>query len=477
MSNTPNPTPTPPPVTPPPEPPKDTLRESFMKSLQLTVEPTAPDPQVSAIGEPAPDTGVEKTTGPNDFTPESGSMHEILARMKRNPAPEPAPAAPVTPPEPAPVTPPPAPAAVTPPPAPVTPAPTPTPAVTPPTPVELTEAQKQLRVPEFPKRETPVADPKPSPSTLDMSGLDDDEIYEVRTAEFAEAKYPDKYKGHAQRVLDFIKKHKQYVQTAAPESTLDRDDAEYQRFLKANKPTVTDTERRRLERERRVEEAAVEAQQRLAPATQKLSEELTLLKAAPLVEKTINDYKSLVKEVMPKDDDPLVKAAVEETTATAVDAGKEFLLLASRLKDYDSRNSTHVWLGDFIAEQGELFVKSGHPSLKRGGKTFVPRAKYNVMPPDERAKHFTFTDEDVLNIIAINAKSAAEYRANTERTKLEKMGYRRVSSSAAPATPPVSATPPVAEPSPRAMSSTAAGDDPGPSSPTDPFLRFMGAVR
>lgn len=453
-------TPTPTPAATPAPEPKDSLRDSFMKSLQLTVAP-ASDPALQATGEPAPDTGVEKSSGVEDFTDGGGSLHEIVNRMKKEPAPVETPVTPPVTPTPAPVAATPAP--VTPAPAPVTPAPVQSP--------ELTEAQKALKVPEFPSREAVPAQPNITPSNLDVSGLDEDEVHEVRTAEFAESKYPERYKGHAQRVLDFIKKHKQYVQTAPTDSTLDRDDAEYQRFLKTNKPTVTDGERRRLERERLMEEAAAEAQKRMSPVAQRLAEELTQLKAAPLVEKTINDYKSLLKEVMPKDDDPLLEDAVKNMSQKAVEAGKEFLLLSTRLKDYDSRNETHKWLGDFIAEQGDLFIKSGHPSLKRSGKSFAPRAKFNTMNADERAKHFTFSDEDVLNIIAINAKAAAEHQAKTEREKFERMGYTRVK---VPQAPVVETRPIVPEVSPRANASPAASSTPSNPVQNDPFLRYMG---
>lgn len=438
------------------------LHASLLRSLELTVNPADPNPRVPDA--PEPDTGVEKPSTVDDFSDRSGSLADKLARIEKEGtnAPTPTPPADPTP----------TPEAVTPTgDAPVTPTPTPNPETPEPAVAEL----PKIKVPELPR---PMSDDivlPPPPSTLDVSGLDEDEVEEVRTAEFAEQRYPQRYPGHAKRVLEYIRKHKQFVKTQEqenPDVSFDQSNTAYQRFLEANRPTITSSERKRLERERLLEEAASIAERRLAGKTKKLEEEVTQLKATPLVERTINDFKSLVKEIMPKEDDPIVLEKAEEMTGLAVTAGKEYLLLSSQLKQFDTKNETHKWLADFIKEQGELYVQSKHESLRRGGKSFLPRHQFNNLPADERAKHFSFSDEDVLQLIAVNAKAAAEFHAKTERDRLKRAGYTRTPSATAPTspTPPV---PPPLEPSARATPTVTGGGPIGDGQPTDPFLRFM----
>lgn len=455
MSNTPTPT------VPPTDAELSSLHTSLLKSLQLTVTPPSPAP----TGAPVPDTGVEVPSTIEDFSEGSGSLADKMRKIERETAATP-PSAP--PPEPAPAP------AVPPPSDPITPPPA---AVVPPPPAVAPETPKPLKIPELPKplNLDELNTPPLSLDRLDLSGLDDEEQEEVRTAVFAENQYPAKYKGYGQQVLDFIKKHKQFVsqqEQENPDVQFDRTNQSYQRFLETNRPAVSNSERKRLERERLLEEAAALAEKKLSAKTRKLEEEVTQLKATPVVEKTINDYKSLVKEWMPKEDDPIVVEAVESMTAKAVDAGREFLMLSSNLKPYDTKNETHRWLADFIQEQGELYVKSGHESLKRGARTFVPRAQYNSLASEQRNKHFTFTDEDILQLIAVNAKAAAEYHSTNEKKRLERAGYTR---TPAPQTPAAVPPPPAPTPvSPRATPTIAAPSSaPSSNAPSDPFLKFM----
>lgn len=451
--------------TPPAAPEQSSLHTSLLKSLHLTINPADPNPINPPVNAaPTPDTGVEVPSTIYDFSEGSGSLADKIHKMTKDginvePPATPAAVPPVTPPVAvAPVTPP---AAVTPP---LEPTPTPAPVVAEPA---------RVKVPEFPK---PISDGTilpPPPHGLDLNGLDEDEVEEVKTALFAERQYPEKYNGYGKRVLEFIQKHKQFVkqqETENPDVSFDNSNAAYQKFLQGNRPAATNSERKRLERERLLDEAASMAEKRLASKTKRLEDEVTQLKATPIVEKTLNDYRSMLKDLMPKDEDPLVVEAVTTMSGKAVEAGKEFLLLSSSLKPYDSSNETHKWLANFIQEQGELYQKSGHASLKRGTRSFVPRAKFNSLPADERAKHFTFTDEDVLQIIAVNAKAAAEYHATNEKERLNKAGYTRVAPVPAAVAP---VTPAVPDVSVRASASVAPGGPLETAPSGDPFQRFM----
>lgn len=446
--------------TPPAAPEQSSLHTSLLKSLHLTINPADPTPVNPPSGAPVPDTGVE-VPSTIDFSEGSGSLADQINKMTKDGINMPPVVAPVV-------------DSVIPP---VVPVVAPPVAVTPPvepTPAPVVPEPRKINVPELPKPFTNDTILPPPPHGLDLNGLDEDEVEEVKTALFAEQQYPSKYSGYGKRVLEFIQKHKQFVkqqESENPDVSFDNSNANYQKFLQTNRPATTAAERKRLERERLLDEAASMAEKRLAGKTKRLEDEVTQLKATPIVEKTLNDYRSLLKDLMPKDEDPLVVEAVTNMSGKAVEAGKEFLLLSSSLKPYDSGNETHKWLATFIQEQGELYQKSGHASLKRGSRTFVPRAKYNSLNADERAKHFTFSDEDVLQIIAVNAKAAAEYHANNEKERLTKAGYSRSAPTTPVIVPPVtSATPDV---SARATASVAPGGALETAPVGDPFQRFM----
>lgn len=441
------------------DPPAQTsLHTSFLKSLQLTVTPSAAVP--SATGAPVPDTGVEVPSNVYDFSEGSGSLADKISKINKEAAAAPAVTPPVvvapvvTPVETPPVTP----AAVTPAPALVVP-----------------ELPRVNKLPDLPKPFLEDTVLPPPPINIDLSSLDEDEADRVRTAMFAEQKYPERYAGRAKQIFDFITRHKNFMRAQEAENpnvSFDGSNEEYGKFLKSNPLPLSASELKRFDRERMLEEAASLAEKRISVKTKRLEDEVTQLKAAPIVERTINDYKSLVKELMPKDDDPIVQQAATGMASRAVEVGQEFLMLSSSLKQYDSKNDIHKWLADFIQEQGELYQKTGHASLKRGTKNFVPRSKFNSLPADERAKHFTFTDEDVLQLIAVSAKAAAEFHSTNERDRLKKAGYTRV--TAAPVAPPVIAPVVTTDVSARASPTVVGGGPVSDGRQQDVFLRYMG---
>jgi hypothetical protein len=59
----------------------------------------------------------------------------------------------------------------------------------------------------------------------------------------------------------------------------------------------------------------------------------------------------------------------------------------------------------------------------RGGKTFVRRERMPLVPKDQVSKYYTFSDEDIINLIALRAKEAMNSKISSTRSALEKAGY------------------------------------------------------
>ena len=109
--------------------------------------------------------------------------------------------------------------------------------------------------------------------------------------------------------------------------------------------------------------------------------------------------------------------AVERTAAT-------IYMLAHQLANFDPKNSAHAGLAQFALTQEEALLK--RPSADRfndEGLAFARKAEYDRMPKEQRAKHWTFTAEDLTFLatraIAKQAKAdlAAEDAKFTKRAR------------------------------------------------------------
>ncbi len=106
-------------------------------------------------------------------------------------------------------------------------------------------------------------------------------------------------------------------------------------------------------------------------------------------------------------------------------------------------------------------------------KTFLPRHEFGEMmskTPQQAAQYWTFSDDDVLRMLAINAHLAV----NDQYRRLEASGFHREKKSASPTTPP-GTTPPSAPAAPalqapiqRATVSAAPGAASRSTAPADP---------
>lgn len=357
------------------------------------------------------------------------------------------------------------------------------PASTPPVapPVAATTTPPPARdavVDKFKLQEIPQQKPAPlptslSPLNLDLSGLDEDERAEMETAVFAEQKHPDRYKGHAQRVLDYLKQHKRVVgeiESAGDEDV--EDSSKYKAFVKANKPAITNAERRKLDQERISYQAAQEAKAEMSSQLEDLRKQIAETRAGPVIERSLNDFRTVVETILPKEDDPIVSQISNSFRDTAVHAAEQFIKLSNKQISYDPANPIHRGMADFIEDQAGLFQKTGDPGLKRGKQTFVSRATYNTMAPEQRTNHFTFTDDDVLRILAVNAKMNAEQTIANERKRLEQAGYTRSTprAGAAVVTPPAQVIP---DPSPRTSVGMLPPEPTVTSKPKDPFHDYL----
>lgn len=424
--------PTPPPAAPPANPPSvDPFAADLAKSMNLVIEG----------GNVAPIEPAKLETPPPTVEPAMVTLGEKVA-MKPEGAPN-------TPPPPAP----------TPQPA---PAPTPTSVPEPskkvvvkkaePKPVVVPPAPTPAPAPQPPA--TPPPAPAPAPVNSDeeyIKGLSEAQREELELARYAESKHPE-MKGKANEVLAYFKKVDEFA-LKHPDLTPESD--EFKQFVANNQPKFSN--RRALEVSRIKDQAVDEAAQKLRKETDdKLAEirrKTYELETRPKVEKAVKEFEEALtsgqyavpegvsdigNEVAKRIKEVGYDKALKEYPVEAplikqsMAAAQEYLNIMNGLATVDFNNPTHSWLADFVEQQGNFFAQNAKPAQKVvDGRTFLPRAQFSELArtnPKEATRHWTFTDAQILEMIAVNGLVAA----HSEVQRLEQAGFKRERKSAKP---------------------------------------------
>lgn len=359
-------------------------------------------------------------------------------------------------------------------------------------PVEVKAKKVSIQAPEpTPQVLTPVA-PVETPVVI-SDEFDEEEKDEIELAKFAAKSNPEKYSGLDKKLETFFKKHNDYLDQKLGEDPhfepdVDKND-DYRRWMQANRPELPRHEKRKLEREflikRAKEEAVAEADSRLQEVNNRLRE----VETRPRIAKSIDNFVDALNGILPEDistslksntleaDLPVEGEVVKQYLGLAKHAASEFLNLTEGLSKYDPKNPTHSWLGTFIHEQGTLFLKNGGKELEREGKKFIPRAEYNGLPADRKDKFWSFSNSDVLDMLAYNAKANVETAVAKEREKYDKVVAAKAKKAGTGQKPAVVSTPTGVENSdvsPRAASAPVAATGSSPAhSGRDPLMAHI----
>lgn len=322
---------------------------------------------------------------------------------------------------------------------------------------EVVDKAFDKRIPK-PEPKPEKKEPEPDPDDEFIATLDEDSKYEVDLARFAEAKGQ---KGRVKETVTYLKAITDYFAKHKDEEgrTFDDEDEDYQKFLRQKRPKISPSERRRTEVAYAADIAGKEAEDRvrkeLAPKIEAAEERTRDNEAKPRIAaelKKFNDdllsieapadspLKEAVDLVKAKgdaatDDDPVYGTIVLRELNFGRSAAAEFLALANGVKRFDPSGHLHKFLADFLENQGQDFAKNGGDmrarTLQDGTKqTFLTRLQYAqaiAKDPDKTSReHFTFSDQDVLDMISINTKKLITQNVELAATKLTKAGYGRL---------------------------------------------------
>lgn len=290
------------------------------------------------------------------------------------------------------------------------------------------------------------------------NNLTPQEKRELDLWKFAAVREPDKYKDAPKKWLDFYKKVDAYIAKASEgdtDRTLDDKDEEFVKFVQQNKPAFSAAEREDI-RDMMVEDRVTnrvktQYEKELESRDKKLRE----IEMRPIVEKTLNHFdshalalmantkESTAAEVAAKISEvgfeearkeyrietPIVEAEWKRTRELA----SEYLKLKTGLETINVEKPIHKELVNFIIGQGTIFEAEGGDARFRAGpngqrQQFLPNHKFNELAstnPAQIGNYWTFSDGDVIDLLAIDANQNAQRLIKAKEKELEDAGYKR----------------------------------------------------
>ena len=100
-----------------------------------------------------------------------------------------------------------------------------------------------------------------------------------------------------------------------------------------------------------------------------------------------------------------------------------FVDITQGMAPYDETNQTHKELLDWVNKEQENFIQGGETGKE--GKTFMRRERFYATPENQRTQYYTWTDDDLLNLLVMRAKQRlrsggyaaerAEFQPSAER--------------------------------------------------------------
>lgn len=313
------------------------------------------------------------------------------------------------------------------------------------------------------KVESGIDDMAPPPAENDFGDWTDEEIEQYELAKNAEALEPEKYKGLTESTKKFRDSVAEYIsreQKEDPNRSFDSDDYEFMQFVQQHRPPeISKRDVRRVQDDMVARRAVDLVKRDYDGKLEDLRRENQLIKSQPKIEKAKGRFARALDTFLAKDENPhmakFVKEASEigwngfsekyptlapvfgEETQRGSEMAEEFVRIAERVSEYDARNPTHAQLAEFIETQGKLFAEKGGDARIRDGKTFIPRSEWAKLVSeydelakakdpkakelyDKAAKHWTYSDEEVLDLIALDTKYRMDFRLKSEIDRVKR---------------------------------------------------------
>ncbi len=296
---------------------------------------------------------------------------------------------------------------------------------------------------EPPKAEAPKPEPKADPDAEYVAGLTDEQKEELAEADFAEAHFGEKYKGRRKKLIDFYKAADAKL-VANPD--LINNEEEFGKLM-SGKPKMEAYDQRKVIRGMAAEEAERKVEEKSKAKYDELDERTRRAELQPGVASVVKTFDEGVSAVMEDGDDkdivatvfkklkedpaaaaadyPLETTAIAHAQSTHRELAHTYTMLVNNLVKFDAKNEQHMWLFNFVDRQSKVFLEKGGKELVRDGRTFVPRGDPRLKEPGAGEKWWTFSNRQVMELLALNAKGEARARIEQTTKWAEDNGFAR----------------------------------------------------
>lgn len=357
---------------------------------------------------------------------------------------------------------------------------------------ETVEKALEGRTP--PKTETATTEaPKPNAQDEEYeAGLEEEQREELELARFAAQKNPERYKDLPRQIVSYFRAADAEYDRLR-QANAETADAEIKAWTEENKPQGLSYRERKTFIESRAEEKVLSKTERMiAERDERYERELHQLKVKPQIEKSVEVFRDQTRKSMALagedqpgvelaarakevgwdaaiDEDKIEGPIVRQVHQNAELLARAYLDIATGTTPFDPDNRTHASVLDFVIQDGQRFAQAGGDARVRElngvKKTFLPRDQYVAVQAKDANKaqqeHWTFEDHEILARLAEDAARAANFHVRQKRDELEKAGYKREKTKAAPkkeATPAKPATAAAQDPpSPKSTPSSSPG--------------------
>lgn len=274
------------------------------------------------------------------------------------------------------------------------------------------------------------------------------EVYDL--AKYASEKMPNEYKGADEEFKKYFTGTRQYIEKRLkddPHLNLSEDE-EYKTFIARNRPKFGSSDARKVEQEMLLEKAEARAREKLRPEIERVKREQERIALAPKVQQKKAQVQQVVKQIIPEDfrkvleeeggldklskTKPMEFAAIDAVTGQAMASANLLVDITTGNVGYDPSNNDHVALLDWVNQQQDAFINSGQ--THRDGKVFMRRERYFQLPEGKRSEYYTWSDDDLLQVIAIRSQEAINVSLQRQQEMLKAyMGQQPASQVAQPA--------------------------------------------
>jgi hypothetical protein len=295
-----------------------------------------------------------------------------------------------------------------------------------------------------------------------LDDLSPEDHESLALAKYAQLNHPDKYPKVATEMAAFLKKKRELQESRSDDYDFEfsPSNSEAAELIKEHEPKFTAKDRKFIERAQLKEEVLKETRQEMSAKEY----ERDLRDREPKIDKTVQKWFTQVAEdIFPEDIAKVVESEgidkarerysfevpiLEQSLQNASHYAKTFLNLSNGVERYDAENVIHQQINGFIQNQADIFLKEGGERTERDGRRFVARNDFNSLPADKQSKYWTFSDQEILDMVRLQLKHGSKQQMDELRTRLSAYG-----NGASPPSP----SPEPAPPAPKARATKSSG--------------------